>query len=111
MTLDELCREVAGIRMEALQAWIANDWVRPEDRNGVYRFEEIDVARVRLIVTLHEEMRVDEEAMPIVLSLLDQLHDTRRLMLRLQTAIDRAVPAETKQLLREHLRQVVVEAG
>jgi chaperone modulatory protein CbpM len=118
ITLEQLYREVVGLRAETLQHWIANDWVRPfsgregggpEGAPGVYGFEEIDVARVRLIVMLQEEMRVDEEALPIVLSLLDQLHDARRRMHRLQAAIDELVPAEARQKLRERLRRVIVE--
>ena len=46
ITLDELYREIAGLQAEALRRWIANDWVRPVGGPGVYRFEEIDVARV-----------------------------------------------------------------
>ena len=107
ITMDELCREVADLRVEALQDWIANDWVRPEQDQGVYRFEAIDVARVRLIVTLREELRVDDEAVPIVLSLLDQLHDSRRHMRRLQEAIDQSVAAETKLKIGDLLRRVV----
>lgn len=109
MTLDELCREVAGLQVETLRHWIANDWVRPEGVQGAFHFEEIDVARVRLIVTLHEELRLDEEALPVVLSLLDQLHDARRLMLRLQAAIDASVPTQARQKIRDHLRRAVVE--
>ena len=109
MTLDELCREVAGLQVETLRLWIANDWVRPEGEQGAFQFEEIDVARVRLIVTLHEELRLDEEALPVVLSLLDQLHDARRLMLRLQAAIDASVPIQARQKIRDHLRQAVGE--
>ncbi len=109
ITLDELRRQVAGLQMDALQRWIANDWVRPLGESGRYRFEDIDVARVRLIVTLHQEMHVDEEAVPIVLSLLDQLHDARRTMRRLKAAIDEAVPAEARQKLQDRLRQVIIE--
>ncbi len=107
MTLDQLCLEIAGLRVETLRQWIANDWVRPQGEPGVYRFEAIDVARVRLIVTLQVELNVDEEALPIVLSLLDQLHDSRRRMLLLQAAIDDAVPAEARQKIREHLRHAI----
>lgn len=107
MTIDELLGEVAGLRMEALNSWIANNWVRPQGQQGVYLFEAIDVARVRLIVTLHEELQVEDEALPIVLSLLDQLHDARRLMLRLQSAIEEAVPTDAKQKLRDHLQRII----
>ena len=110
ITLEELCREIAGLQAEALRRWIANDWVRPVGGPDVYRFEAIDVARVRLIFTLRQELSVDEEAVPIVLSLLDQLHDTRRHLHRLQAAIDASVPADAKEKIRDALRHVIVDA-
>jgi chaperone modulatory protein CbpM len=67
-----------------LEEWIARRWVRPvEDEAGV-RFEEIDVARVRLIQVLRHEMELDDGAVPVVLSLLDQLHAARRELLALR---------------------------
>ena len=111
ISFDELCRQVAGLQAEALRRWITNDWVRPVQGPPEERFEEIDVARVRLIVTLHQELHVDEEALPIVLSLLDQLHDSRRHLRRLLAAIDAAAPVETKKKIRDRLRQVVLDIG
>jgi chaperone modulatory protein CbpM len=61
-----------------LEDWIARRWVRPDESDDGYRFEEIDVARVRLIRTLRHELQVQTDAMATVLSLLDQLHDARR---------------------------------
>lgn len=110
ITFEELCRQVVGLQAEALRRWIANDWVRPAGGMPAYRFEDIDVARVRLIFTLRQELSVDEEAMPIVLSLLDQLHDTRRHLHRLQAAIDASLPVETKEKIRDALRPVIVDA-
>lgn len=118
ITLEQLCREVTGLQAETLRHWIANDWVRPvggqteggpEGISATYRFEEIDVARVRLIVTLREELRVDEEALPIVLSLLDQLNDMRRRMQLLRAAISESVPADARQKLQDRLRRSIVE--
>lgn len=80
---------------ERLQFWIAQEWVRPQLRNGEAVFQEIDVARLRLILDLQETMEVGEGAMPVVLSLLDQLHETRRQMRRLCAALDAAGAAET----------------
>lgn len=110
ITLDELYREIAGLQAEALRRWIANDWVRPVGGPGVYRFEEIDVARVRLIFTLRQELSVDEEAVPVVLSLLDQLHDTRRHLHRLQAAIEASVPVDAKEKILDALRPSIVDA-
>ena len=45
---------------------------------------------MRLIVELREQMQVNDEALPIVLSLLDQLYEARRRMRRVRDALERA---------------------
>jgi chaperone modulatory protein CbpM len=61
-----------------LERWIDHDWVKPDGQPGAYVFRDIDVARVRLILELRDDMEIDEATLPVVLSLLDQLYDLRR---------------------------------
>ena len=68
--------------------------MRPARRGGETLFEEIDIARLRLILELRDEMEVGETAMPVVLSLLDQLHASRRHMRRLCEMLDAAGPED-----------------
>lgn len=78
ITLDLLCARFTRLRVEDLQDWIAEGHVRPERAAGELVFTEIDVERVRLILELREDMAVNEESLPVVLSLLDQLYELRR---------------------------------
>ena len=78
ITLDILCARFTRLRLEDLQAWIAEGHVRPERQGNDLRFTEIDVERVRLILDLRDALAVNEEALPVVLSLLDQLYELRR---------------------------------
>ena len=87
ITLDTVLQQVRGLDADTLQVWITQDWVRPLRREGQPLFEDVDVARVRLIVELRDELEVGERAMPVVLSLLDELHATRRDMRRLAEAL------------------------
>ena len=64
----------------------------------------MDVARLRLIVELRT-LAVDEEAMPVVLSLLDQLHATRRSLRLLRQAVEEVAP----DAVRARLRALLVE--
>lgn len=96
ITMEMLSRTVIGLDAEDLRRWIDNAWVRPDGEPGQYRFQDIDVARLRLIVELKNDLGVDEGAMPVVLSLLDQLYDTRRRMRRLCTLIETTVPEEVR---------------
>ena len=78
----------------------------PERRDRDLVFHEVDVARVELILEIRREFAVDDEAMPLVLGLLDQVYSLRRQMRRLcdargaqphevQAAIRRALPPLT----------------
>ena len=76
--IDIVVERFPGLLREDLERWIANDWVRPDGRQGNYLFREIDIARIRLIRDLRDDMDIGESALPVVLSLLDQLYDLRR---------------------------------
>lgn len=78
ITLDILCARFAALRVDDLQRWIGEGHVRAERHEGGLVFEEIDAERVRLILELRDVMQVNEEALPVVLSLLDQLYALRR---------------------------------
>lgn len=97
MTVETLCLQVGGLRPDQLQVWIDHAWVRPDGEPGSYLFHDIDVARVRLILELREQMQVGDESLPVVLSLLDQLYEARRRMRRVRAALDQVTPAELRQ--------------
>ena len=78
--IEILVAQVRGLQRADVDRWIAQQWVKPDGQAGQYAFQDIDVARVRLICELRDELQVNEEALPVVLSLLDQLYDLRRRM-------------------------------
>src|SRR5271156_3151019 len=65
------------LREAELLAWVARGWVRPEGTEPDFVFQEIDVARVRLIHDFRHSMSVADDTMPLVLSLLDQVYTLR----------------------------------
>ena len=70
--------DLVGIAEGELRLWVASGWVVPETGAEGWDFREIDIARVRLIAELRHHLAIDEETVPVVLSLLDQLYRTRR---------------------------------
>ncbi len=78
ITVKAVCQSVPGLSEATLRHWLEQDWVRPGRTAGEPDFEDIDVARVRLILELHTELEVEEPTLPLVLSLLDQLYATRQ---------------------------------
>ena len=83
---------VSGLQRPDLERWIVHRLVLPDSTAGGYAFQEVDVARIRLIRELRDDLSVNEEALPIVLSLLDQLYEVRRRMRELGQALGRTAP-------------------
>jgi len=65
---------------QALDAWIEAGWLRPDGSQSSREFSDIDLARARLIADLRGELGVNDEAVPVVLDLIDQIHGLRRLV-------------------------------
>jgi chaperone modulatory protein CbpM len=100
--IDGLIRRVAGLQEAELRRWIDERWVRPERAATGFVFREVDVARVRLIVELRHDLAIDEEALPVVLQLLDQVYALRRRLKAMSEAID-AQPDAVRQAVRTRL--------
>lgn len=76
------------LREAELHTWVERGWVRPEGVEPNWMFQEIDIARVRLIRDFRHTMAVPEETMPLVLSLLDQLYTLRGQMRAVARAVE-----------------------
>jgi chaperone modulatory protein CbpM len=111
IALDELLRQLEGLDRGELIRWVENRWVLPERRDQTWLFHEVDVARVELILDIRQEFAIDEEALPLVLGLLDQVYDLRRQLRRMcdalaaqppevQAAVRRALPPRTGPEIR-----------
>jgi chaperone modulatory protein CbpM len=100
--IDAVCALIGDVDEGELQRWIGESWVLPERAHEGFVFHEVDVARVRLIVELRRDLAIDDEAMPVVLSLLDQLYALRRRLKAIIAAMD-ALPPELRAALAERL--------
>ena len=101
--IDLLISQVPGVDRRDVERWILLDWIRPEKKNGHHVFQAIDVARVRLIRELLDDMKLNEDALPVVLVLLDQLYETRRRMREVGRSIALLAPEELRLRLLAHL--------
>lgn len=108
LTEKDLIRRIEGFTVEELHYCVGRGWVAPSGTAGQGIYMEIDVARLRLIRELRFELGVDEDAIPILLSLLDQLHTVRQEMRSLTRAIQeqpRAVQSEIAAAVRRLKRE------
>lgn len=74
MVVDEIRR----LTLRELRLWVRQGWVRPALAEAGPLFDDIDVARLRLLCDLRKEMALPANALPVVLTLIDSLHRTRR---------------------------------
>lgn len=72
---------VARVRIEAtvLNHWVEAGWLVPRQSGSVPEFSEVDLARAHLIRDL-QSLGVNDESVPVILDLVDQLHGVRRLL-------------------------------
>jgi chaperone modulatory protein CbpM len=66
-------------------------------------FDEAGEARITLIRELRQELMVSDDALEVVLSLLDQLYATRRVLKRVEEAVA-ALPERLRAQIRARLR-------
>jgi chaperone modulatory protein CbpM len=87
MRVDDLVAAITALQRSDLEGWIREGLVAPRQDTGALLFSEMECARVRLICTLHYELEIDAGTLPVVLSLVDQLYDTRQRLLSLTAAV------------------------
>ncbi|HXH31910.1 MAG TPA: chaperone modulator CbpM [Bacteriovoracaceae bacterium] len=78
ISINEICVE-CGVPMHLVELFIEQEWITPLDQNEKL-FDEEDIARITLICELRDELGVNDESMPIILKLLDQLHYLRMMV-------------------------------
>ena len=67
----------AQIEIHELEHWVSEGWLLPQQAGEDRDFSQIDLARAHFIRDMRG-MGVNNEGIPIILDLVDQLHDLRR---------------------------------
>lgn len=108
MSLNErmVLTEIRRLTRRELRLWMREGWVRPTICESGPLFDEIDVARLRLLCDLRKEMALPSDAVAVVLTLLDLLHQTRRDLRVLMDALDDQ-PDDVRRAVAERLRMTV----
>lgn len=92
MRATELIAANSPLSREDLDVWVREELIVATRESTELVFTDRECARVRLICTLRYHLEVEHETLPVVMSLLDQLYETRA---RLR-ALGAAVAAEDK---------------
>jgi chaperone modulatory protein CbpM len=99
---EELVNRFAGLDRGELVRWVENRWILPERDGEMWLFREVDVARIELILDIRREFTVEDDAVSLVLGLLDQVYSLRRQMRRLCDAVE-CQPPEIQEAIRRAL--------
>ncbi len=72
VSLNEAC-EICGLSIEKVNHFIEEEWIVPMDQEQMLLDDE-DIHRLKLISDLIDVLGVNEEAVPVILHLIDQIH-------------------------------------
>lgn len=103
LTEGQVVATIERLTVTRLHVWVTGGLVRPAAPGGAASYSELDVARLRLMCELCDDLEVSDEALPIVLSLLDQVYGLRRELRNLTRAVEeqpRSVQGEIAAALR-----------
>jgi chaperone modulatory protein CbpM len=106
--LDEVLVELRTVERTEVLAWIEASWVRPDADDDEPRFRPVDVARLHLIHELRHDLAIDAEAMPVVLSLVDEMYTLRRRLAALTRALT-DIPPEVRLNVVSRCRNLLSE--
>ena len=104
-TLDELLGLHGRLTTMHVERWVARGLLRPTGGDDAWTFEQIDVARVRLLAELEDDIGFDAEAVDTIVGLVDQVHTLRGQLDLLARAIAEQPPA-TREAIAVTLRRL-----
>ena len=104
-TLNDLLRLHDRLTTMHVERWVARGLLRPAGSDDTWTFEQIDVARVRLLAELEGEIGFDDEAIETIVGLVDQVHTLRGQLDLLARAIAEQ-PTATREAIAGTLRRL-----
>jgi chaperone modulatory protein CbpM len=104
-TLSELLALHHRLTSMHVERWVARGLLRPTGSADAWSFEQIDVARVRLLSELEGDIGFDDEAIETIVGLVDQVHTLRGQLGLLARAIAEQPPA-TRQSIAAALQRL-----
>lgn len=107
-TEDQVLASVDRVSVRRLRTWVRRGWIRPETEAEQWIYSEADVARVCLFCDLREDLRVDEEALSLIVPLIDQIHGLRRELRDLGRAVE-AQPKPVQDQIKQAFQSLAEE--
>ena len=96
----QLIAQFTYLERQVLLIWIEEGVIQPHRDEEGYLFDRIDESRVALACDLHYRMGLEHACLPVILSLIDQLHDARHYLRTLTRAV-----AEQPEVVQQEIAQ------
>lgn len=103
LTEQMVLAEIRRLTRRELRMWVHEGWVRPAMSERGPVFDELDIARLRLLCDLRKELALPPDSVPVVLTLIDRLHQTRRDLRAIIDALSEQ-PEDVRHAVTERLR-------
>lgn len=101
----DVVERLQRVSLERLRLWVERGWVRPISRDGEVLFSEVDVARCALICDLHDTLELNDETVPVILHLIDQIHGLRHELKSLLCVLD-SLPEDIRATIKLRLKEM-----
>ena len=106
----EVVAKVRRLQLRELRVWVREGWVRPAQGETEPIFDALDIARIRLLCDLRKDMSMPNDAVGVILSLVDQVHGLRTELRGLSAALERQ-PADVRNAIVAAWRSTADEDG
>ena len=96
----DLIAQFTCLEHRVLLTWIEEGIIAPHRDEQGYLFDRLDESRVALACDLHYRMGLEHASLPVILSLIDQLHDARHHLRTLTLAVSEQAEAVQQEIIR-----------
>jgi chaperone modulatory protein CbpM len=98
LTERDIVARVKHVTVKRLRVWVRQGWIRPAVKES-QGFSEADMARAALIRDLEDKLGFDEEQVPVLLNLIDQIHGLRAELKTMLDALE-ALPEDVRATVK-----------
>ncbi len=102
-TEQDVIARVQSLTVTRLRVWVREGLIKPADE-AAETYSEADIARAALIRTLEDELGFNQEDVPVLLNLIDQIHGLRSELRGLLDALDE-LPPDVRTTVRMRIEQ------
>ena len=104
LTERDLLSRVERLTVTRLRVWVAQGWIKPAGA-AAQNYSEADLARAALICNLEDELGFNEDDVPVLLNLIDQIHGLRAELKGLLDALE-DLPPDLRATVRMRITRI-----